>query len=70
MKTEIEISKKDEETLKAGNTETLRTVPGTERVIADFEKGEPIVHKDESQSSAFRRTANLVHVNLVSDTSA
>ena len=68
MKTEIKTTEHDEKALRASNTDELRTVPGSERVIADFEKGEPVVVKDGSGSSTDRRTANLAHVGLATDT--
>ena len=68
MTAEIETTEHDEVTLEASNTESLRTVPGTERVIADFERGEPVVHKEASVVKSYSRPANLMHVNLVTET--
>lgn len=64
---EVETTEKDKKALKASNTDNLRTVPGSERVVADFEKGEPVVAKEDEGSATRRRPANLMHVNLTTD---
>lgn len=67
MKTEIHITKQDCQAIQAGNTSHLRTVPGTERVIADPDLGRPVLHRQHNHTGAtanYKHCENLMHVNL------
>ncbi|MFT6142831.1 MAG: hypothetical protein ACJATT_005228 [Myxococcota bacterium] len=64
MKTEIPTTDKEKELADTGNTDHLRTVPGTERVIADPVQGEPVIHNEDHTTDSIKNSENLMHVNL------
>jgi len=63
MAKDVKVSEKDKKAVRAENTSNLKTAPGSERVVADPEKGEPVDQTDSgSAAQKYKRKPSVDQV--------